>query len=146
MDISDLYIEQCRKSLEIQERWVCAPGDYIFCHEAAKTYCLAPAECINKKAYHWYRPRTERCIGGGLCSGYKAEHVWLPRQDQLQDLTFSHKAKIYSNLSRFRKFVLHRRLYTFEQAWLSFFMYSKYRKVWYSGGWFAPVQVANGLK
>jgi len=63
--------------------------------------------------------------------------VWLPRQDQLQEMIKSISA--FGRLKRFYRFVYfeenRRHEWSMEQLWLAFVMKEKYEKVWDGTEW-----------
>lgn len=133
MDTTDKYIEMC-KAKEIQERWHPADGDfYVY--------------SIRVHYPHVY-------MGGSKLSDElmnKDNWIWLPRQDQLQDIISSnvtigymivgldafHDPERYCGYSdppcrSCRNLGKRRRLTydTMEQWWLAFVMYEKFDKFW----------------
>ncbi len=84
MDTSEKYIEMCRKAEEIQELFKGAKGDF-YAWQAKKNSPLMPG-----------------VFGGGLCGDLdqedllliKEELIWLPRQDQLQEMLIGLESRI----------------------------------------------------
>jgi len=70
MDKSKEYVEMCRKAKEIQESWVAEVGDFW-------TYGGACSE-VSMMCY-------DECFGVQKEEG----QIWLPRQDQLQEMILS---------------------------------------------------------
>lgn len=80
MDKSEKYIEMCRQAIEIQKLWKRNDGDFTYTDGDLDSYPQGVRIIWHRKmtnsGYHnwysnWYMPRG--CI-------------WLPRQDQLQDI------------------------------------------------------------
>jgi hypothetical protein len=80
MDISEKYIEMCRQAIEIQNLWKRDDGDFAYTDGDLDSYSKGTRIIWHYKMahggyhnwdYNWYMP--EGCI-------------WLPRQDQLQDM------------------------------------------------------------
>ena len=141
MDTSKEYIEMCRKAPEIQELWKPEVGDI------AKMWL--------------YRTKFIGCVINihsgfvDLEQGYgnqtKKELIWLPRQDQLQDIIGigEHADEITKCrcldcvILDFYKFWRDRDpindgtalLTSMEQLWLAFVMHEKYRKKWDGEEW-----------
>ena len=135
MDTSEQYIKMCEKAEEITKGHKLVTGD-VYYRKEAYCGCFCPA-C---------RPSAEV----GL--------VWLPRQDQLQEMVLSdpehpeydnwewrlkrfkmwHSAKIWGTNHPFA---------SMEQLWLAFVMKEKYGKVWNGKEWVVPQKgVVNGSK
>jgi hypothetical protein len=84
---------------------------------------------------------------GGNFIFYKDKKVvWLPRQDQLQEMVKLERENNYFLLDRFNSFVQtvsisqNLLLKSLEQLWLAFVMKEKYNKVWEGGKWTKAVQ------
>ena len=118
MDTSKEYIDMCHKAVEVQEsRKNISPKDYVFCGECYKETWLCQI-------------------------GHKRIKVWLPRQDQLQDMV--KEDTDYHTLMKFDTWVFTlARVYddmiiekfSMEQLWLAFVMYEKYGKQWDGSDW-----------
>jgi len=75
--------------------------------------------------------------------GFNKKKVWLPRQDQLQEILFSQKtikACFYRDIHGLSKdFYLfafqHPEFKSFEQLWLAFVMSEKYNKIFEGKDW-----------
>jgi hypothetical protein len=77
MDKSKEYILMCEKAEEIQEEWKPITGD-VYDGRSNITkgiHILKQPECLNR---------------------YKWDHIWLPRQDQLQDIYINYRHEKYS--------------------------------------------------
>ena len=78
---------------------------------------------------------------GDFYYGFREKIVWLPRQDQLQEMMLDPKGEFLPCLvlgdwylnSEYCD-VLNKRLYTEEQRWLAYVMKKKFNKAW-DGKW-----------
>ena len=130
MDTSQEYINMCEKAGEIQKNWVewnARKGDF----------------------YLWVNNKTKQA-NIGICysnrhipAGKADRRVWLPRQDQLQEMRFSitDPLSICANLDNFVSKEVNAdnsKIYSFtsmEQVWLAFVMKEKYGKSWDRKDW-----------
>lgn len=71
MDISEKYIRMCSLASEIQHIWTYENGDYIY-------------DTIDGDASVWYWHQSKDV----------SDCVWLPRQDQLQELCIEFLTRI----------------------------------------------------
>lgn len=144
MDTTNQYIEMCRKAGEIQELWVPSCSDYV----------VSPTTGF----FEIYSSRElENAIR------YKNDYIWLPRQDQLQEMLitiFEDKNKTayvpvkmpqYRNNYLCRSMIgsfdsyIHRnspardeciwQFSSMEQLWLAYVMEKKFNKTWNGGNW-----------
>jgi len=114
MDTSETYIKMCREAREIQESWECEIGD-------------------------WYINRTI-CV---VCDHDPTDDsIWLPRQDQLQEMVGV--KKLTWGWIPFLRFCVtgdwtinkYSLLFeSMEQLWLAFVMKEKYNKTWNGETW-----------
>lgn len=119
MDTSGTYIKMCGKAEEIQQlrNHIYEGGDYCYCSE-----CGLFIHCEGK-LYDF----------DGI--------VWLPRQDQLQEMVFSDDVgvqTITTAIEQFSKTEVGATISIFgsmEQLWLAFAMKEKYNKVWDGEQW-----------
>ena len=95
---------------------------------------LAFKGCRNSRDY-WY----EKSRDGDI-----VEVIWLPRQDQLQEMVGGYSAGHIDwaawiwNTYQEEKNPFKQSLFTsFEQLWLAFVMKEKFSKVWVDSGWVA---------
>ncbi len=135
MDVSEKYIELCKKAVEIQDyrkkhkktamRYTLELGDY-YIDPISHTVCI-------------YQVTTVISIRG--------TYIWLPRQEQLQDILKNDKNGWYLYGDNV---ILLKEVYewakenfapplfgaaSMEQLWLGFAMYKKYNKVWKGKNW-----------
>lgn len=134
MDTSKKYIKMCSKAKEIQELWKPRAGDFNFKNGE-----------VDIGIYGMYVDITQ-----------SGRPIWLPRQDQLQDLikedyrSVPNKKYIsFRGMSEyFYKFVDENQLQmidkngnktcvceSMEQLWLAFVMREKYNKIWNGRDW-----------
>lgn len=131
MDVGSEYVKMCEKAEEIQKPYYeCLPGDWY---------------------YIWGYSNGIKIANGAIQplgvtdKEIPSDSVWLPRQDQLQELVpeFIEKAGFVAPIaSHFADFAvacannpLYWSLETFEQLWLAFVMEEKYQKVWQKKDW-----------
>jgi len=121
MDKSKEYIKMCESSLEIQEIQEFKPI-------ISKDLSDGCSESLNDTI--WFH---------GDCNTNNPIQIWLPRQDQLQDM-----AGGGISLSLIKKFdewfFTHPDSagfldYSMEQLWLAFVMQKKYGKIWNGNDW-----------
>ena len=124
MDTTKKNIKMSEKAEEIQELWKPKEYDDIAVNLSGK----------------WHIEKYPPSLMPQQFSGYV---IWLPRQDQLQEMT---DLKTYEKLTAFSHEVLQLVLdmnegsrktfgdvtnqYSMEQLWLAFVMHEKYGKVW----------------
>ena len=125
MDTTERYIKMCEKAEEIQTLIdMFQLGNFLW---RGKAYLYEGCVC-DKVPY------------------FKVEEVWLPRQDELQDMII--KVVDYETTAvlenRFHKFLVWLDEWDFtsmEQLWLAFVMREKYNKVWNEEEWIEEVKV-----
>ena len=153
LDTSKEYITMCQKATEIQEDRVWEQYDLYHSLSISKNVDLINSKIdLIKDKDKWtigiyLEPAAFVCEFCNEENETKTfdkffpsnEQVWLPRQDQLQDMVLDKKPYSYSqdNLSK-----LCRNIWSFsidshkyngnsmEQLWLAFVMQEKYNKVW----------------
>ena len=131
MDTTETYIKMCEKAVEIQEGHTLEEGDYF---------------------------STDGVTGEPFCYEYSPiEGIWLPRQDQLQEMvsketledsfiSFTEEVAFLTNCSSaVQGFKIGKRYgqpdadYSYckswEQLWLLFVMQEKYGKSWAGTDW-----------
>ena len=138
MDTSKEYIKMCEKAVEIQKLRIKQRGDYLI-----RPPSLFIQSSVDPRDYSQLYIKNL-----GVADDIeimKLDEVWLPRQDQLQDMI---EAKSYTGvLCFFNIFIktkydkgstLHNPQFHFgsmEQLWLAFVMKEKYQKVWDGENW-----------
>ncbi len=144
MDTSKEYIELCKQATEIQELWQYEDGDYFQTR-------------FEKSDGDYFKGRTIvtcLCVAHNIKDSYgdtyvnedapKGKYIWLPRQDQLQEmLTFDARSYLalikdfaYANALNFTSLRNISVFSSMEQLWLAFVMYEKYQKKWNGKDWF----------
>ena len=123
MDISGTYIKMCEKAKEIQNKrlqhtnWDCDIENHY------------PHLAVDDEHDYWWREATK--------------DVWLPRQDQLQEMVFPNMpyyqklGLIYEAFKEGLAFNKDWILFpgSMEQLWLAFTMKQLYHKTWNSESW-----------
>lgn len=121
MDASPEYIKMCEKAVALQSL-----------HK------------VDKSRDEWYEyiPRTdvEDMVGG--FDWNKAILVWLPRQDQLQEMVGGYHEDEHQHVSLLHNFdtfldflSVPNPYHSMEQLWLGFVMHEKYKKHWNGEDW-----------
>ena len=126
MDTSSEYILMCEKAKEIQHDTL-SIGDFVWLGD--KYLCL-PEAC---------RIITQSEQNSEL--NYD-EFIWLPRQDQLQEMV-NDKFSSREQIPALVRILDHKKQCTrtgrnpatWEQLWLSFVMYHKHNKQWNNNEW-----------
>jgi len=130
MDTSEIYIKMCEKAAEITGKW--------------NPFCRGQND-------YWWAEVESDLNARGICMkiaewGAHTKYVWLPRQDQLQEMVGGRNA-----LGGFTWWVYHtekriageaiipndysEQFNSMEQLWLAFVMKEKYNKVWTGNAW-----------
>lgn len=122
VDTSKKYIEMCEKAVEIQKKWKPYFGDFMFVRGNAN---LNTQVAIDTEKEEFIIMDT---------------HIWLPRQDQLQEMIFHEKVlKIpYAMAQALVKYCAYNAVEPFnssEQLWLAFVMNEKYKKTYNGNEW-----------
>ncbi len=133
MDTTAQYIKQCEQAREIQESWRWVGGDWWVQTDTKVVYCIP-----SKTYSHAWRGDRYMCMYDPpeltryLC-------IWLPRQDQLQDmviLTFDIWQKLdhFADMGWLDGYAYFgdsfEHIDTYEKAWLCFVMYHEHKKLW----------------
>jgi len=105
-------------------------SEYVkMCEKAVEIQALAPKPTILGGNF-WHYP--EGATGAPI--------VWLPRQDQLQEMLFDTE-HIFARVVLLKEFVRQNERYilnkmrSFEQLWLAFVMQERYSKIWNGEDW-----------
>ena len=110
MDTSETYIKMCEKAVEIQKIWNPTFGDWL---QDEYISIVSDEELARENK--------------------KKNDVWLPRQDQLQEMVGCNPGNWIIWMD---KFISDREyFYTLEQTWLAFVMKKKYGKIWNGEDW-----------
>lgn len=129
MDISRQYILMCEKAIEIQSIRKYEDGSL-------------EAESNTKKPYVGFIC-THCDDEHGVDSAYLDGNIWLPRQDQLQDMVYKNQTieELIADFNRwFGIFIDSIPLWfdnytTLEQLWLAYVMQKKFSKQWDGKDW-----------
>jgi len=137
MDTSKEYIKMCRKAEEVQELWEPIPGDFaydirykdpiIIINYDKNTYIYG-FNLVNELEF-------EECV---LYFNSENDLIWLPRQDQLQDMVYKTSDHPYTLIAQFFDFVHTDDMpmkTSMEQLWLRYVMHEKFNKVWDGKEW-----------
>ena len=139
MDISKEYIEMCEKAKKMQgERRGRELNDLFFHKNCIKTLpCMFYGkEIIIKQCYSYnYKSDIRPIEWNDYC-------IWLPRQDQLQEMLIKsknwgvqwHLALDYLKLWK-EETKAYNKFTSMEQLWLAFVMREKYDKIWNGKDW-----------
>ena len=119
MDTTKKYIEMCAKAKEIQELWVEKQrnGDWLEWYDDIRKTTYVGIYTFDRILVH---PRL---------------HVWLPRQDQLQEMVISDFDDVQDMFYNFGRWIYNEPNKTAEQFWLGFVMDNKYEKRWDGKKW-----------
>jgi len=140
MDISKEYIEMCRKATKIQEAWKPVRGDLVYISKDNEfNYCgwFVKGKVLVYDEYN------------SISEVIKADCIFIPRQDQLQDMILTDTAYWEANdefvvdslLDKLMFFTYgcteeyYNQFKSAEQLWLAFVMKEKYKKVWNGSQW-----------
>jgi hypothetical protein len=139
MDYEIEYIEMCDKAKEIQKEWT--PKNYdcihIFSNKGCPKYNFGDKflyDVADEDGYEFsfynYGSYKEKISE----FSYKNFAIFLPRQDQLQEMLKDLYSRDLIILNVFYKFCINDinidKFESFEQFWLAFVMQEKYGKVW----------------
>jgi len=138
MDTTPVYTKMCMKAEEIQLAWKPIPGD--FCE---KSYSQGVDTVASVSKDVLFFPED---VGFDYIVGEEREEcIWLPRQDQLQEMVGgNHWVKHYHFQTfindilgwEIMKFNLNLDNYTsLEQAWLAYVMWGTFKKLWNGEDW-----------
>lgn len=122
MDNSKEFILMCEKAVEIQEKWNEENGDFVFWRITKSIKIITDTfEVKNSEDYQRY-------------------FIWLPRQDQLQDMVMDGVNPI-AKISEFyhvMRLDYGQIFQSMEQLWLAFIMSELYNKRWNGKDWEQP--------
>jgi hypothetical protein len=152
MDTSEIYIKMCEKATEIQKQWRPDCGDHVRLLKPDGRIVLI-VEHPNPQSYiagvNWLvRIAFPESTGDNLDYKKIIKGIWLPRQDQLQEMINLWWKKygtygvplikgFYEFSMQFWQgpFMEKDGEFTFEQLWLAFTMKLKFKKVWNGNDW-----------
>ena len=128
--ITKSYIKMCEEAKEIQKAW--KPVDWDrFIYKDDRESGIA---CVDE------RHETAKSIS------YRLEHyIWLPTQEQLQEMMITKKIKWYKVFSEFFRYIneecypsvkdFGNEDYSITYLWLCYIMKEKYNKKWDDNKW-----------
>jgi hypothetical protein len=134
MDTSELYIDMCLKAVEIQKL---DPGSKIYDededreHELTSFYYLPHAHKVS--VLKW-----DNDEGHYISGGYRdnqSDAVWLPRQDQLQEMMGIIPFDLEGQFHYWFTEEGCKVKWSWEQHWLAFVMKEKFNKQWNGENW-----------
>lgn len=142
MDKTEQYIKMCEKAELEHEMQV---GD-CYIHKANNDLGLITHRYnkdtgkVEKEDLFQFRNLTRKCNSYDLIPSHI---VWLPRQDQLQEIiNYEYPCILIGEFHRWftdifieKHFDLDRRMWTLEQLWLGHTMYKVFNKVWDGVDW-----------
>ena len=145
MDTSKTRIKMCEKAEEIQRKWSPSDWDWVYCRNEGCVVVLS-GYSTDGGYYGHETPSKKIDYYTGSCDDisqkdYKKYHIWLPHQNQLQEMAFSEDTgvqTITTALEQFSKSEIGSAisiLGSMEQLWLAFVMKEKYDKVWDGSNW-----------
>jgi len=142
MDTTKQYLLMCEKAKEIQQyaidNWINLRPLFIY-DKLLNKICICvwfPKTlrnlCNLKQDEHIISIEQNNDIGVYIPEGTLGDVIWLPRQDQLQDILKDTHWTIYGYLEQITKFMSDYGSidWSWEQVWLGFAMKEKYNKVW----------------
>ena len=126
MDQSSDYIKMCESAKVIQKKWEPEVGDFFVSMSLGMASPSQPIiSDLEKKASYLKTLKA----------------VWLPKQDQLQEVVMENYATpwdlaiAFSNVLMADKASYFDKFDSMEKLWLAFIMREKYRKQWKAGEW-----------
>lgn len=126
MDKSSHYIKMCESAKVIQKQWNPEFGDFFISMSLGLTsQCQPIVSDLEKKVSYLKTIKA----------------VWLPRQDQLQEMIIEKYATPwdlaigFSNVLMGDKASYFDNFDSMDKLWLSFIMLEKYKKKWIEGKW-----------
>jgi len=166
MDTSKEYIEMCEKAGEIQTPFFdkkVLPKEYVFfIKEKGKTIVFYDEDRVMYQDEGikgpWFIedtgvnnlpiPFTKFADNDFFYSYLDKESglnfIWLPRQDQLQEMVKDNYDCVYDMNLDFTMWwqqisIAHKKEMSLEQLWLGFMMQEKYKKIWDGKNWIGAV-------
>jgi len=125
--LTNNYIKMCEQAEEIQDRWRKPFKSYIGdLYWQGEEYLMIPEACIYV---------TE------IMFNPKDEHIWLPTQEQLQDMIFGKYTGIQTITSAIEQFSKSKTgcdisiIGEMNELWLAFVYHEKWNKVWTGEKW-----------
>lgn len=125
MDTSEKYILMCKKAQEIQDIKKNIVGDFVWDSASENDDEIKQPEVVEKSFEILYKNYPK----------YRENDVWLPRQDQLQEILISYnklelKNSVYILNKWLSKTTIWREFDSWEQIWLVVVMNECFKKRW----------------
>ena len=126
MDKSSAYIKMCESAKVIQKKWKPEFGDFFVSMSLGLTSPCQPIVSDLEKKVSYLKT---------------IKAVWLPRQDQLQEMVIENYAMpwdlavAFSNVLMGQNASYLEKFDSMEKLWLAFIMLEKYKKKWKDGDW-----------
>lgn len=137
MDTSKEYMKMCKKAVEIQELY----WSEEWCKQTENDWRNDYKACQQHRVILKIGDKDPcPAIEGNFCLRKKNE-IWLPRQDQLQEIIKGVTAIQIMNIfikyhwQDVRLYKYRELFQTLEQHWLAFIMKEKYHKIWNGEDW-----------
>ena len=136
MDTSKEYILMSEKAEEIQFERIPLTGDFYSDRKMVRIVVYGES-----RIFMWYLGTYYKY--SIVQKGYFNKYIWLPRQDQLQEMVIDigglrNMIADFSYFTRVDKIyipVASRQFDSMEQLWLAFVMSEKFNKTWKDGQW-----------
>lgn len=148
MDFSSLYFNMCKKAQELQQEWKPEDFDFYILKQEDDNYGMCGLDRsdiqivdigYSEADVNSFEYKTEYDY-------YKTRCIWMPRQDQLQEIMEPDKSKVYLIIEDVIKqkyydsskndFFTATDLYSsMEQLWLAYVMKDKFGKIWDGNQW-----------
>jgi hypothetical protein len=126
MDKSSDYIRMCERIKEIQGQWQPEFGDFYVSMSLGLTSPCQPITSDLEKKLSYLKT---------------IKAVWLPRQDQLQEMVFNNYATpwdlaiAFSNVLMGENASYFEKIDSMEKLWLAFIMFERHKRKWKDGEW-----------
>lgn len=127
MDKSPHYIKMCENAKVVQKQWKPEFGDFFVSMSLGLTSQCQPITSDLEKKVSYLKT---------------IKAVWLPRQDQLQEMVIEKYATPWDLAIAFSNVLMGDNVSYFdnfdsmEKLWFAFVMLEKYKKKWKEGEWF----------
>ena len=129
MDTTEQYIKQCEQAPKIQEAWQPQDFDFVMGEYVSVIRTWDVSQGIGKASLNPVFTNK-----GKIAWYYKEELIFLPKQDQLQDMMNNNSphptSYIINELNIFVRGI-RQNFISMEQLWLAFVMQEKYQKSWH---------------
>lgn len=143
MDRTKEYQRMCKAALEIQEKWDRLPGDYVYNIAMEEIIIFNRQTTIPEYTISYTTEGHSRTMTNE--EWCKSINIWIPRQDQLQDMiivphTHENKPEIMHKLDTLNAWMHAHKPGTYqftsgEQLWIAFVMLLNYNKAWDGKEW-----------